>query len=197
MPFHKLISNRHVVAFAHPRPIAETHLLIVPKKGIPALPRFDLSLSENQEIAIAIFEAAQQLIAANSGSGRWGLMVNVGVYQDVPQIHFHLIQPFEASAAVKEGGGGGQHAAGSIVYPAPEPTREFERVLQTTRPIAAWPHTDFGASEASNALIDLLQLAQTEMDRHGLDRYTLITPQGGAQERFNFRLVSGERLPPV
>lgn len=197
MPFHKLISNRQIVAFAHPRPIAEKHLLIVPKKGIPSLPRFDLSKEENQKIAVAIFEGAQRLVGRNPGFDDWGVMVNVGVYQDVPQIHFHLIRPFESMSAIKEIGEVDQLDQPIMSYPVLHPTREFERVLQTTEPISAWPHTDFSVPAATEALINLLQLAQTEIDRHGLDRYTLITTQGRPAEVFSFRLVSGERLPPV
>ncbi|VAW43513.1 hypothetical protein MNBD_CHLOROFLEXI01-1904, partial [hydrothermal vent metagenome] len=89
MPLQKQYENKQVVAFRHPVPFWQTHALIVPKKKIASLLDLSLEQAEYQEMAVAIFQAAQN-VAQQMGLREYTVLVNGGRYQDVPQLHFHL-----------------------------------------------------------------------------------------------------------
>jgi histidine triad (HIT) family protein len=89
MPVNKLYETDLVLAFYHPKPTHKVHILIVPKREIESF----LSLTEadtpvvNDIIAVAQ-HLAQELHLAERG---FRLLVNGGAYQDIKQLHFHLI----------------------------------------------------------------------------------------------------------
>ena len=73
-----------VVAFNSNKPVAETHLLIVPKKHIPTFMELDEELSD-------MTKAAQKIIKSmNLGSG-YRLCFNGGKYLEVQHVHLHLL----------------------------------------------------------------------------------------------------------
>jgi histidine triad (HIT) family protein len=89
LPIRRRYESRRVVAFDHPRPSYPVHILIVPKKpirGFEELGKADLPV-------IADTFAAAQLLVEDLDLAERGyrLIVNGGAYQDVKQLHFHLI----------------------------------------------------------------------------------------------------------
>ena len=89
IPLDRLLETDLVVAFHHPRPSHPTHILIVPKRRITSL----LALTEAElPIVRDVITTAQQLarVLALEESG-FTLLVNGGAYQDVMQLHWHLI----------------------------------------------------------------------------------------------------------
>ena len=89
LPIRRRYESRRVVAFDHPRPSYPVHILIVPKKaihGFEDLGKADLAI-------LADTFAAAQLLVEDLGLAERGyrLIVNGGAYQDVRQLHFHLI----------------------------------------------------------------------------------------------------------
>ena len=89
LPIHRRYESRLVVAFDHPQPSYPVHILIVPKKAIRG---FEELGKADLPILADIFAAAQLLVddmqLAEHG---YRLIVNGGAYQDVKQLHFHLI----------------------------------------------------------------------------------------------------------
>ena len=89
LPTRRCYESRLVVAFDHPRPAYPVHIVIVPKKairGFEALGKADLPVIADT------FAAAQLLVAdLDLGDRGYRLIVNGGAYQDVKQLHFHLI----------------------------------------------------------------------------------------------------------
>jgi histidine triad (HIT) family protein len=89
LPIRRRYESRRVVAFDHPRPSYPVHILIVPKKairGFEELGKADLLILADT------FAAAQLLIEDLELAERgYRLIVNGGAYQDVRQLHFHLI----------------------------------------------------------------------------------------------------------
>jgi histidine triad (HIT) family protein len=89
LPIRRRYESRRVVAFDHPRPSYPVHILIVPKKpirGFEDLGKADLPILADT------FEAAQLLVEDMRLAERgYRLIVNGGAYQDVRQLHFHLI----------------------------------------------------------------------------------------------------------
>ncbi len=89
LPIHRLHETAHVVAFYHPKPSYHVHVLIVPKKGIASL---STVTAEDGPWLTDVFLTAQvvvnQLGLQDSG---YRLITNGGDYQDIQQLHFHLI----------------------------------------------------------------------------------------------------------
>jgi histidine triad (HIT) family protein len=89
MPLHRLHETELVVAFYHPKPSYKIHILIVPKRAIAnvlALSEADLPVL--QDVITTTQHLVRELKLAETG---YRLLVNGGAYQDVAQLHFHLI----------------------------------------------------------------------------------------------------------
>lgn len=89
LPVKKIIDNKYVVAFWHPKPSHNTHVLIVPKRSIKSLATFD---ENDEEYIVESLKVAKTLSKAldleNDG---YSLIVNGGKKQEVAQLHFHLV----------------------------------------------------------------------------------------------------------
>lgn len=80
--------NDLVVAFKSIAPTADIHILIVPKKHIPAIT--DVEAGDN-EIFSSMISMAQDLIKSKNISDGYRLIFNGGKYQSVPHLHWHLL----------------------------------------------------------------------------------------------------------
>jgi histidine triad (HIT) family protein len=89
LPVRRRYETRRVIAFDHPRPSYATHILIVPKKAIRRLE--DLGPSDSPILADTIAAAQQLVRELRLAEHGYRLIVNGGAYQDVAQLHFHLI----------------------------------------------------------------------------------------------------------
>ena len=89
IPVDRLYETENVVAFHHPKPSHPTHVLIVPKKAIPNL----LAVRDDDEHYLLDVVSAAQYVVKLLGLEEPGyrLTVNGGRYQDVKQLHFHLV----------------------------------------------------------------------------------------------------------
>lgn len=91
LPVRRVCETEHLLAFHHPRPTWEHHILFVPKVAIPTLTdaRQEQVPVVRQLIQLALSIASRERFA----HGGFALMVNGGGYQDVGQLHFHLASP--------------------------------------------------------------------------------------------------------
>ena len=89
IPVDRLYETERVVAFHHPKPSHQTHILIVPKHQIRSL----LALTETDlPIVQDVISTTQHLVKELAlEEGGFRLVVNGGAYQDVMQVHWHLI----------------------------------------------------------------------------------------------------------
>ena len=89
VPVQRLYETDVVVAFRHPRPAYPLHILIVPKRPVRSLQ----ALAPADGVLLQEVVAAAQHLVGQLGLERRGyrLIVNGGRYQDVPQLHFHLV----------------------------------------------------------------------------------------------------------
>lgn len=93
LPLDRLYETERVVAFRHPRPAHPVHILIVPKQAIPHL----LALGEADiPILWDVLRAVQHLVRALRLEAGYRLVANGGQYQDVRQLHFHLVSDVES-----------------------------------------------------------------------------------------------------
>jgi diadenosine tetraphosphate (Ap4A) HIT family hydrolase len=89
IPVNRLRETDTLIAFHHPKPSHPVHILLVPKRQLPNL----LAVGPAEADFLAdLYRIVQELVVelALEKPG-YTLLVNGGAYQDVPQLHFHLI----------------------------------------------------------------------------------------------------------
>jgi histidine triad (HIT) family protein len=89
VPVNRLYETDTLLAFHHPTPSYPVHILLVPKKAIKNL----ISLEEDDDVFLKdVFRTVQSLVEELSlGEVGFRLILNGGEYQEVPQLHFHLV----------------------------------------------------------------------------------------------------------
>ncbi|NDJ74790.1 MAG: HIT domain-containing protein [Chloroflexi bacterium] len=87
LPVKRLYETPNLVAFHHPRPSYPAHVLIVPKAARSTL----LDLSANDAPFLVDLLDAVRWLVVELDLTAYRLIANGGDYQDVPQVHFHLI----------------------------------------------------------------------------------------------------------
>lgn len=88
LPVDRLRETATLLAFHHPTPSYPVHVLLVPKKPIPALGALD-PIADAAFLADVI--ATAQSLVEEFHLPAYRLIVNGGEYQDFPYLHFHLI----------------------------------------------------------------------------------------------------------
>ena len=88
LPVKRVRETDKVLAFWHPKPFWEQHILIVPRKPIRSLISVDKSdLEYVDEVFLVAKEIIKELGWQND---EYSLSVNGGKRQKVKQLHFHL-----------------------------------------------------------------------------------------------------------
>ena len=89
IPVHRLRETPSLIAFHHPKPSYPVHILVVPKKAIASLS--DLTPTDT-DFVLDLFSTVQSLVLEfDLQKAGYRLVVNGGKYQDVAQLHFHLV----------------------------------------------------------------------------------------------------------
>jgi histidine triad (HIT) family protein len=88
LPITRIKETDKVIAFWHPKPFWEKHIVLVPKKAIKSI----ATLTQEDclfisEIYLVAKEIVKELGWDNNG---YTILVNGGERQDISQIHFHL-----------------------------------------------------------------------------------------------------------
>lgn len=87
MPVSRILETDRIIAFRHPVPMHKVHILIAPKRKVRSL----LELKD-EEVVNEIVRVVQRLVNdLRLEKKGYRLIVNGGSYQDVRQLHFHLI----------------------------------------------------------------------------------------------------------
>ena len=89
IPVPRLFETDTLLAFDHPAPSYPVHILLVPKRPIASLE----ALSDaDRDLLMDLFACVRKLVAERQLAERgYRLIANGGAYQEVPQLHFHLI----------------------------------------------------------------------------------------------------------
>ena len=89
LPVHRLRETPTLLAFYHPSPAHAVHILIVPRRAIRGL---EALTPQDQAFLLDLIQVVQGLVAELGLDERgYRLVANGGSYQEIPQLHFHLI----------------------------------------------------------------------------------------------------------
>ena len=89
IPVERLRETKTLIAFHHPKPSYPLHILIVPKRSLDSL---QVLAAADADFMVDLFATTQSLIEEFHLTEKgYRLIVNGGAYQDVPQLHFHLV----------------------------------------------------------------------------------------------------------
>lgn len=93
LPVERLRETETLIAFRHPAPSYPVHILIVPKRAVADLEALSEGDAEFFSRFLCEVVESAQILAAELRLKETGyrLIVNNGGYQDIPQLHFHLI----------------------------------------------------------------------------------------------------------
>ena len=97
IPVDRVAETDNLLAFHHPNPSYSLHILIVPKKAV-----IDLSAlnPEDAPFLTDLIRTVQNLVKKYElDLTGYRLVVNGGAYQEVPQLHWHLITEENCSDA--------------------------------------------------------------------------------------------------
>lgn len=192
LPVKKLYLSKDTIAFPHPRPSYDNHLILSPRKAVPNL----LSSSMDGKELMGIWKGVQSLRETQAGFQRcFTLVANGGDRQEVQQLHFHL---FTQPALVRNWTGDLLNAtvlcsSGQVqVWRHPEPQYELHFILQ---PVTS-EMCDMDAATFSK----LLQCLHWLNNRFSLMQkgYSLIYSFDENDQASNhsiFHVIAGKRLP--
>jgi histidine triad (HIT) family protein len=88
LPVKRIFETDQFIVFEHPKPIYALHLLIIPKKAIPDFAAVDGNSVVWKMLPDVVGGLVKQFSLEDKG---YRLITNVGEYQDVSQLHFHLV----------------------------------------------------------------------------------------------------------
>ena len=89
IPVNRLRETETLIAFRHPKPNYPVHILLVPKKALGDLSELD---DADAPFLGDLFKTVQSLVDEfELETAGYRLIVNGGSFQEVPQLHFHLI----------------------------------------------------------------------------------------------------------
>ncbi len=90
LPLQRLARSGTIVAFRHPRPSFDPHILVVPTVPFPSLDASSLTIARKSAILWEMATVARSL--ADPAPAQWQMVINGGVRQDIGQVHGHLIR---------------------------------------------------------------------------------------------------------
>jgi len=193
LPVRRVVNTREIIGFVHPKPSWATHILLVPKVGIPSL--IDMP-PQRVGVVTEIFRVAKDL-GKNiyDGVGPMQLMVNGGTYQDVGQLHFHLICGSDVVHLQSVSPKPSISPTSVTASPHPRPQRAVHTVLQLAMPDGM---SDEDVIPTEEQILSLLgEVARVVADEGLRQRgFSLIAGAEGENLDYScFHLVSGPRVP--
>jgi histidine triad (HIT) family protein len=98
LPVDRLAETGTLIAFRHPQPAYPFHVMIVPKKQVVSLEALDPADSKFlSDLYATVQKLAKQF---DLGAEGYRLIVNGGKFQDLPQLHFHLISDHQITKSI-------------------------------------------------------------------------------------------------
>lgn len=93
LPIKRVLETDRAVAFWHPNPFWENHILIVPKTLIKSL--LDINAINSSYIADMYYVLSEVVKKLGWENEAYSTIINGGTRQDIGQLHMHLFKGFE------------------------------------------------------------------------------------------------------
>ena len=94
IPVKKVYSSKEIIAFYHPRPSYENHIIISPKRAVKNLQQMALDSFSNY--FVKTWEAAKDIcVMRPEYNDSFVIVANGGKRQEVQQVHFHMFTNHE------------------------------------------------------------------------------------------------------
>lgn len=94
IPVKKIYNGKEVIAFYHPQPSYQNHVIIVPKKAIKNLQQ--MASDSFSRYFVKIWETVKDICAAHPQfRDAFVIVANGGKRQEVQQVHFHMFTDHE------------------------------------------------------------------------------------------------------
>ncbi len=94
IPVKKVYSSKEIIAFHHPQPSYENHLILSPKKAVRNLQT--MAANGLNECFVKIWESTKEICRMHSEyKDSFVLVANGGKRQEVQQVHFHMFTNHE------------------------------------------------------------------------------------------------------
>ena len=87
IPSNILYESDQIIAFPDIHPSAEHHILLVPKQHIASISDLD----GHGDLLSEIYKVAVKLAKENNFDSIFRVVVNAGLAQKIPHLHFHLL----------------------------------------------------------------------------------------------------------
>lgn len=91
LPLKRVARTHTLVAFHHPRSIANPHVLIVPTRPLPSLTAPMRSSENRAETIWQMVILAREIGLNMHAAAAWQMVINGGNRQDIGQMHGHLL----------------------------------------------------------------------------------------------------------
>lgn len=110
IPVKKVYNSREIIAFYHPQPSYENHIIILPKRAVKNLQQ--MASDSFSKYFVKIWETAKDICAKHPDyNDSFVIVANGGKRQEVQQVHFHMFNNHEIVNEYSE-----QEKAESIFY---------------------------------------------------------------------------------
>ena len=88
VPTKYLYESKNLIVIPDINPVAEVHILIIPKEHIPTF--VDIK-KEHKDLILEMVEVAQKFIKEKGVEKKYKIIFNGGSFQFVPHLHWHLL----------------------------------------------------------------------------------------------------------
>ena len=197
IPVKKVYNSREIIAFYHPQPSYENHIIISPKRAVRNLQQM---MSDGfSRYFVKIWETAKDIGEMHLGySDSFVLVANGGKRQEVQQVHFHMFTNHEIVNAysVQEQAESVFYSDGDIcVLEHPNPNWEIHFVIKPVSPSQMAGNEECKHMYFRSVLhsIDLLN-DEFNIVQRGYSLVYQYNKQKGDKECPVFHIVSGKKL---
>lgn len=94
IPVKKVYSSKEIIAFYHPKPSYENHMIISPKRAVKNLQ--EMASDSLNQYFVKIWESTKDICAMHPEyNDAFVIVANGGKRQEVQQVHFHMFTSHE------------------------------------------------------------------------------------------------------
>jgi histidine triad (HIT) family protein len=201
MPLDRIVESPQTIVFKHPVPQWETHLLAVSKKAIRDFDSINLDDPIHVKYILDIFRSIQ-VASTQSELETYAVLVNGGEYQDVPQLHFHVISgknkdgadpiyPLYRSSVTKNPI---YDETEAITIEGSPLFRDFHKVIYSRDIKGSVHNIDLDNAKIFSTITIMLKAIQKIIQKSALDKYKILIVHQPSEtpSDFTIHVISGD-----